>query len=146
LDAIVAWIKGPAPVLGASFLPNGRQVASWGGDKVLRIWGITPVLDAEGYLNTSTEVRNLDLGEDLKIGDGLGVVISPDGRLLLTAHGKTVRVRELATGKELYNFSVAAQEVRSLAFSPNSRYAAVGTSRSWVHLLRMPELPPTPKQ
>jgi WD40 repeat protein len=107
---------------------------------MLRVWELT----------SGKEVGNLDLGEDLKVVTGpnvaiSSVAISPDGRLLLTAHGKTVRVRELATGKELHSYTIAAQEVRSMAFSPDSRFAAVGTSRSWVHLLRMPESPQVPK-
>jgi WD40 repeat protein/tRNA A-37 threonylcarbamoyl transferase component Bud32 len=147
---IVASLEALTDFLGASFLPDGRQVATWGRDKVLRVWDITqwpgprPALGFPAW-HPGKELRTLDLGEDLKINDGMGVAISPDGRMFLTAHGKTVRVRDLATGKELHNYTIAAQEVRSMAFSPGSRSAAVGTSRSWVHLLRMPEPPQVPK-
>jgi WD40 repeat protein len=120
-------------------------VAAWGRDKMLRVWDFTQWPIESTNREPAKELRTLDLGEDLKITDGAGVAISLDGRLLLTAHGKTVRVRELATGKELQSYTIAAQEVRSMAFSPDSRFAAVGSSRSWVHLLRMPDLPPAPK-
>jgi WD40 repeat protein len=131
----VATLAGSTAVIGANFLPDGQRVVSWGKDKMLRIWNL-----ADGK-----EVRNLDLREDLKEGEGASVAISPDGRLLLTLHGRTVRLRELATGKELHSYAINAQEVRSLAFSPNSRFAAAGSSRSWVYLWRLPDLTPAQK-
>jgi WD40 repeat protein len=135
----VATLKGPADLIGASFLPDGRHLASWGKDKRLRIWNLA----------NSKEVRNLDLGEDLKESAGPSVEISPDGRLLLTAHDGTVRLRELATGRELHSYQIVAKEARSMAFSPDSRLAVVGTSRSndrsimgaWVYLYHLPEPP-----
>jgi WD40 repeat protein len=75
------------------------------------------------------------------------LVLSPDGRLLMTAHGQTVRIRDLETGRELRRYTIDAQEARRLAFSPDSAYAAAGSFRGWVYLWRLSdaELPGSPK-
>lgn len=117
---VLATLTARTELIGASFLPDGRRVVSWGKDKILRFWDLTKAV----------QVRTLYLGVDLRVGEGPSVAISPDGRFLLTLHGeRTICLRELETGKELHRFTVAEQGVRSLAFSPDSRFAAVGSSR-----------------
>jgi WD40 repeat protein len=124
----VAKLAGAAAAQGATFLPGGRELASWGPDKTLRVW------DVAG----SMEVRSLTLGENAG-GEPDKVAISPDGRLLLTAIGETVHVRDLATGEELDRFPlVSGTAARSLAISPDSRFAAAGSYRGWVYLWRLP--------
>jgi WD40 repeat protein len=128
----VAALTGPAAAHGASFLPDGRQLASWARDRTLRVWDL-----ASGKL-----VRSLELGGDLQ-GEPDNVMVSPDGRLLLTGHSdQTVCVRDLATGSELHRFQTAPRTgTRSLAFSPDSRFAAAGSFRGWVYLWRLPAAP-----
>ena len=85
------------------------------------------------------QVRSIELGADLQ-PEPDNVIVSHNGRLLLTGHtNQTVRVRELATGKELHRFNTAPQTgTRSLAFSPDSHFAAGGSFRGWVYLWRLP--------
>jgi WD40 repeat protein len=125
----VATLAASAEAHGAAFLPDGKQLASWWKDKKLRIWDV-----ATGKL-----VRTIELGNDLQ-AEPDNVTISPDARLLLTGHtNQTVRVRSLATGKELHRFQTApGTGTRSLAFSPDSRFAAGGSFRGWVYLWRLP--------
>jgi len=67
----------------------------------------------------------------------------PNGRLLLTGHtNQTVRVRDLDTGQELHRFQTPPRTgPRSLAFSPDGRFAAGGSFRGWVYLWRLPVVP-----
>jgi WD40 repeat protein len=128
----VVNLTGPTEVLGASFLPNGRALVTWGKDKILRVWDLA----------SGKEVRSLELGEDVD-GNPDHVAISPNGRWVLTAHkDQTVRVRDLATGREFHRFAeVPRTGARSLAFSPDSRFAAAGSFRGWVYLWRLPAPP-----
>jgi WD40 repeat protein len=56
----------------------------------------------------------------------LPVAVSPDGKLIASeAHDETVRIWELATGKELHKLpGHTSQGTSNLAFSPNSKALA----------------------
>jgi len=120
-------IEGHDLVVQAFFLPGGRQIAGsvWGTDKTLVVWDA-----ADG-----TVVRKLDLGAD----HHKDVAISPDGRWLLTGHeDRTVRVRDLTTGKELQRLEVTDTNVaRALNFSRDGRLVVSGSWRSWVYLWQL---------
>lgn len=115
-------------VWGAAFLPGNEQVAAWAKDRTLRVW------DARN----GRQVRKIDLGEDWKL-DPTTLALSPDGRRLLTSHeDQSIRLRELSTGAELYRYA-NVRTSRGLAFSPDGRFAASGSFRAGVYLLRLPE-------
>jgi len=115
-------------VWGAAFLPGDGQVIAWGKDRRLRVW------DA----GSGREVRTLDLGEEWK-PDPAALAVSPDGRRLLTSHeDQSVRLRDLSTGTELRRYA-NVRNSRGLTFSPNGRFAASGSFRAGVYVLRLPE-------
>jgi WD40 repeat protein len=115
-------------VLGAAFLPRDGQVIAWGKDHMLRIW------DA----GSGREVRMLDLGEDWKL-DAASLALDPHRRRLLTSHqDQSVRLRDLSTGKELRRYT-NVRNSRGLTFSPDGRFAASGSFRAGVYVLRLPE-------
>jgi len=121
-------IEGLDLIVQAFFLPGGRQIAAyvWGGKDNLLL-----ILDAA----TGRVVRKHDLGAD----HHKDLTISADGRWFLTGHGdKTVRLRELTTGRELHRFEVADVGVpRALSFSPDGRFAVAGSHRGWVYLWQL---------
>src|SRR5262249_47992057 len=59
---------------------------------------------------------------------GMAVVFSPDGRTLATSGGdQTIRLWEMATGKECARLAGHASFVLSLSFSPNGRLLLSGS-------------------
>lgn len=115
-------------VWGAAYLNGSKQVAAWGKDRMLRVW------DA----GSGEEVRKINLGKDWKL-DPTTLTLSTDGRRLLTSHeDDSVRLRDLSSGAELCRFA-NIRKSRGLAFSPDGRFAASGSFRAGVYLLRLPE-------
>jgi WD40 repeat protein len=123
----VAPLDGHDLILQAFFVGDGSQVAGyvWAQEKALVVW------DAAG----GGKLRRLDLGAD----HHKDAALSADGRLLLTGHeDRTVRLRDLATGRELLRLDMADINVpRGVSFSADGRYAAAGSHRGWVYLWQL---------
>ena len=110
-----------AHVFGAFVLPDGKQALSYSADQTARVWDLA----------TGKEVSKLDVGPSLS--DIRGLALSPDGKRILVGgyRSNEVRLLELATGKEIHRFMVAAP-ARGLSFSPtaDTRRAAPGAGSS----------------
>jgi WD40 repeat protein/Flp pilus assembly protein TadD len=102
-------------VVGASvaFSPDGRWLAS--GGKGVTVWEVA----------TGTEIRTLQGDE---FGGSLDVAFSPDGRYLASAEGMvgTIRLWDVATGKELYKVQAHTNSARAVTFSPDGRWLVSG--------------------
>jgi hypothetical protein len=67
------------------------------------------------------------------------VVVSAKDGTFLSAHTDfTVRLRELASGKELHRFKVFNLP-RGLSISPDGRFAGCGSKRGLVYLFQLPQ-------
>src|SRR5262245_9580608 len=94
--------------LTVAFSPDGKTIASGGGDEFLRLW------DAR----TGKEVQRLEAGVEY-------VTFSPDGRLLASSGGQTVQLWDRATGKELRRWGGRRDATGGVAFSPDGKRIAV---------------------
>jgi WD40 repeat protein len=77
-------------------------------------------------LGIGTEVTEEVIG-DFNSG-GRPLVFAPDGRTIAVAHGQTIHLCDLASGKEVRRFGGFGVQARTLAFSLDGRLLAAGTS------------------
>ena len=98
-----------------AFSPDGRHLLTTNGawqpllphDRIARLW------------DWSRETVVAEFAHEAAFWQS---ALSPDGRCLAIAESKTVRVRDVATGRDLLRFSQT--NVESLAFTPDSRHLA----------------------
>jgi DNA-binding beta-propeller fold protein YncE len=91
-----------------AFSRDGRLAATVGADGFVRVWDV-----AKG-----TEVIKFDKGRG-----GEGVAFSPDGKQLLAAQDKTLRLWDVPTGTDRLRLEGHTQGVYAVAFSPDGRRA-----------------------
>jgi WD40 repeat protein len=141
------------PVLGLAFFADGKQVIGLGGsgDDSFRVWDVMkgeerrrfklPPEAVPGmyFLALTPDGRSIALPTggllDVAAGQVRGSVakairlyrgcFSPDGKLFAAAaEDRTVRVREVATGRELHRLKGHGAVLRAVVFSPDGKLLA----------------------
>jgi WD40 repeat protein/serine/threonine protein kinase len=149
IESTIGWIDS------VLFSPDGRRVIAGGGTSAIEIWdlesgkklsdfyghttGVTAMaLTADGSQLLSSSIDGtvrlwgLDAGQIIRRfagtqAQGWKVARSHDGRVALAAsEDGTARLWDMATGQEIWRFT-GDQPVTTLAFSPDSRTALIGT-------------------
>jgi WD40 repeat protein len=118
--------------------PDGKQLLSGSFDATMRLW-------------------DLETGKQLKRFDGPGYLVeavcfTANGKLALCAYGSrtvetnfeddprcTLRLWDLASGKELKQFKGHSGPILSLALSGNGRFFVSGSADNTMRLWKMPE-------
>lgn len=108
------------------FMPDGKSAVSAGRDGAAIVWD----------LNAAKELRRMMHG-----GGIYGAALSPDGKRLLTAGigDRTVRLWDLATGRELKHFDGHGGGALGVAFSSDGGFALSCDARATVRLWRLPK-------
>ncbi len=133
---VCVFDKHDAPIMRVAFLPGGREVASNGQDKHLRVW------------NAKTGEQRLALEHPAVVW---GLAVSPDGRLIATGTGgktegnpimhrivpdstNVIRLWDAASGELVREMKGHTAVVHTMAFTPDGRTLVTG---SWDGSLRL---------
>ena len=122
-------------VTSVAFSPDGQRLASASSDQTVKIWDCATGKELFALRGHASDVTSVASG-GLHAGWITSVAFSPDGQRLASArHDTTVKIWEIATGKELLALKGDAGGVDSVAFSPDGqRLASAGddqTVRIW---------------
>jgi WD40 repeat protein/mono/diheme cytochrome c family protein len=107
--------RGPFRVQGillsVAYSPDGKALASGGGDKIIRLWDVA----------TGKQVATLD-GHGSEVGS---LAYSPDGKALAAGSGDgTIKLWDTGTTKETATLKGHTGRVCSVAFSPDGKTLA----------------------
>jgi dipeptidyl aminopeptidase/acylaminoacyl peptidase len=109
-----------------TFSPDGRRIASGGGDRTVRVWDAATGQEALTLLGHAGGVALRGLTSGVS-----SVAFSRDGRRIASAGvDGTVRVWDAATGQEALTLRGHPGGVTSVAFSPDGRRIASGGDQS----------------
>lgn len=100
-------------VRGLAFAPDGKTLASAGGDRSVRLWDARSGKELWRNLWHEREVRT--------------VLFVPDGKTLISSsEDNTIRFWDLTERKEIRRIRTDQRDVRALALSPDGKTLAVG--------------------
>jgi RNA polymerase sigma factor (sigma-70 family) len=105
-----------------AFSPDGKGLASGAEDGTVQLWDV----------RTAKQRWSQNFGKEATLH---AITFSPDAKTLAASAGRSVRLLDAATGKELRRWDDLSFPVRGLDFSPDGKtLAAAGVWRSAVQL------------
>ena len=126
-------------------VPDGKMLASGGGDKV-SLWDVQTAellqtfrrpIDREIPVAAPEELTG-DVPTDLP-ANATSIVFSPDGKVLVSgSYDATIRLWDIATGEQLHTLEGHTYSITSVAVSPNGSIIASGSFDGTVLLWAFP--------
>ena len=125
-----SWPASVFPFLALSFLPDSKQLAlvNWNEGKI------------EVRNATSGEITTTFGKKELVHGTSIHTALSPDGAWLAVGGDKAVTVWDMNKRELLFALPEERGTIWSLAWSPDSRLLAVGTSQGGLAIWHLPEI------
>ena len=123
--AVAVYRGHTGKVMAAAFSRDGKMLVTGSQDKSVKLWAV-PVASDEKSAAAATEP------EALKTLSGhksyvQAVAFAPEGKVVASAGGdKTVRIWNVADGKQARSFDAHASSVYCLAFSRDGKFLATG--------------------
>ena len=112
------------------FDPSGQRIATGGSDGVIHIWKVPPK-------NSGLWTAEPTVTFTGNTGPIRSLAFSPSGRFLVsTSDSNIITVHNLATG-EIPAFPLQKALANALAFTPDSRYIAVGSQDANIYIYDM---------
>jgi WD40 repeat protein/serine/threonine protein kinase len=150
---MLAILKGHlGEVWSVAFSPDGKKLATCSDDYTAKLWDVSAALEPASFDKGGAVIAFSPAGgmfatggAALKLWDSrtlqateihtddatVSIAFSPDGKRLATAYPEnntTPRLLEAATGRKLMVFAGHTERVWSVAFSPDNRTVATGSS------------------
>lgn len=116
------------------FSPDGRRAFSAGRDEIIRVWDLSKIPPPTVPLKPVTEVVPAPRFEG-HAGPITQVLFLPDSLRFLTAgQDKTLRLWDVASGKNLLRMAGHKGEIKAIAITPDGRRAVSGDTEGAVRL------------
>jgi WD40 repeat protein len=142
-------IESSQPIASYAFSPDGRTLAAENTDRTVTLWEVASGKE-RGRLGKAAGDRPQGGGGRMEVnvdglagiagggnepGGAVGVTYSPDGRTLaVRGADRTVRVWDVAEGKEIGQLPGHAGRVETVAFAPGGKTIASGSADTTILL------------
>ena len=125
-------VRGPEWILGLAFLPDGRSLVGWSGDRKVRVWDVATGRQLREQ--SLPAVSNNGPIPNLQSPSLYSTALSPDGKLLAVGSHHTYRqdvkpehyllFLDVASGRDVRRLDNLADDPYTIAFSPDGRVLA----------------------